>query len=226
MEKDLEDEIRQLEQRMLNVGALVENAIDVAVAALLHADAELGIPVIREDAEIDRLEVEIEQSCLTVLENHRPRGTDLRFITGVMKINSNLERMADLAVNIAEAAVELAGHRAAPPALDPEPLTTLSQRMVREGLNALVTRDADLAMEVCGMDDEADRLFERMRKDAVSMMKENPAQIDSVTSIIGALRNLERIADQATNVAEDVVFMVDGEIIRHRNPTSGRGSSV
>jgi len=226
VENDLEDEIRQLEQRMLNVGALVENAIDVAVAALLHADAELGEPVIEEDAEIDRLEVGIEQDCLAILENHRPRGRDLRFITGVMKINSNLERMADLAVNIAEAAVEVAGHRAAPPALDPEPLSTLSQHMVREGLTALVTRDADLARRVCDMDDEADRLFERLREDAVRMMKENPAQIDGVTSIIGALGNLERIADQATNVAEDVVFMVDGDIIRHRDSTSGRGSSV
>ena len=226
MENDLEDEIRQLEQRMLNVGALVENAIDVAVAALLHADAELGKPVITDDVEIDRLEVEIEESCLSILENRRPRGGDLRFITGVMKINSNLERMADLAVNIAEAAVEVAGHRAAPPALDPEPLTSLSQRMVREGLNALVTRDADLAMEICDMDEEADRLFDHLRLEAVRMMKENPAQIDGVTSIIGALGNLERIADQATNVAEDVVFMVDGDIIRHRDSTSGRGSSV
>jgi phosphate transport system protein len=211
---------------MLHVGALVENAIDVAVAALLQADAELAGPVIREDEEIDRLEVEIEEACLRILETHRPRGEDLRFITGVMKINSNLERMADLAVNIAESAVELADHRAAPPALDPLSLTDLSQRMVREGLDALVTRDADLARRVRARDAEADRLFADLREDAVGMMKENPAQIDSVTSIIGALRNLERIADQATNVAEDVVFMVDGEIIRHRDPGSGRGSTV
>jgi phosphate transport system protein len=98
--------------------------------------------------------------------------------------------------------------------------------MAREGLDALVTRDADLARRVCGMDAEAERLFAVLRKDAVRMMKQNPAQIDSVTSIIGALGNLKRIADHATNVAEDVVFMVDGEIIRHRGPASGRGSSV
>jgi phosphate transport system protein len=129
-------------------------------------------------------------------------------------------------VNIAERAVELAGHRAAPPALDPRPLTDLSQRMVREGLDALVTRDADLARAVRDRDAEADRLFANLLEDAVSRMKEDPEQIDSVTSIIGALRNLERIADQATNVAEDVVYMVEGEIIRHRGSRPGRGSSV
>jgi phosphate transport system protein len=143
-----------------------------------------------------------------------------------MKVNSSLERMADLAVNIAECAVELAGHRAAPPALDPEPLSSLSQRMAREGIDALVTRDADLARRVCGMDAEAERLFADLRKDAVRKMKEDPAQIECVTSIIAALGNLKRIADHATNVAEDVVFMVDGEIIRHRDLASGRGSSV
>ncbi len=222
----LKDEIRTLERRMLNVGALVEHAIDVAVAALLHSDAELGEPVIRDDAEIDRLDVEIEEDCLRILESHRPRGEDLRFLAGVMKVNTNLERMADLAVNIAECAVELAGHRAAPPALDPEPLTSLSQRMAREGLDALVTRDANLARKVCGMDTEAERLFANLRKDAVRMMKKDPAQIECVTSIIGALGNLKRIADHATNVAEDVVFMVDGEIIRHPDLASGRGSSV
>jgi phosphate transport system protein len=143
-----------------------------------------------------------------------------------MKINSNLERMADLAVNIAERAVEISDHRAAPPALDPRPLTDLSQRMVREGLDALVTRDADLARRVCTLDAEADRLFANLLEDAVRRMKEDPERIDGVTSIIGALRNLERIADQATNVAEDVVYMVEGEIIRHREVRPGRGSSV
>jgi len=226
VDNTLEDEIRALEQRMLEVGAMVENAIDVAVAALLHADAELGEPVIRDDAEIDRRDVEIEEACLRVLERHRPQGEDLRFLAGVMKVNSNLERMADLAVNIAECAVELAGHRAAPPALDPEPLTSLSQRMAREGLDALVTRDADLARRVCARESEVEELFAVLRKSAVGMMKENPARIDSVTSILGALGNLKRIADHATNVAEDVVFMVDGCIIRHRDSTPGRGSSV
>jgi phosphate transport system protein len=98
--------------------------------------------------------------------------------------------------------------------------------MVREGLDALVTRDTTLAKRVCGMDDEADRLYADLRDAAVERMKEDPAQIDGVTSVIGALRDLERIADQATNVAEDVVYMVDGEIIRHCGPGSGRGSSV
>lgn len=222
----LEDEIRTIEQCMLNVGAMVENAIDLAVAALLHADTELANSVIQDDAEIDRQDVEVEEDCLRILECHRPCGDNLRFLAGVMKVNINLERMADLAVNIAERAVELAGHRAAPPALDPEPLTSLSQRMAREGLDALVTRDADLARRICGMDTEADRLYADLRKNAVRKMKENPAQIDSVTSIIGALRDLKRIADHATNVAEDVVYMVDGEIIRHRSLASGRGSSV
>jgi phosphate transport system protein len=226
VKNQLEDEIRTLEQRILDVSAMVESAIDVAVAALLQADSELGEPVIRDDAEIDRLDVEIEEECLRILERHRPRGEELRFLAGVMKVNSSLERMADLAVNIAECAVELAGHRAAPPALDPEPLSSLSQRMAREGIDALVTRDADLARRVCGMDAEAERLFADLRKDAVRKMKEDPAQIECVTSIIAALGNLKRIADHATNVAEDVVFMVDGEIIRHRDLASGRGSSV
>jgi phosphate transport system protein len=226
VERHLQDEIRELERMILAVGAMVEQAIDVAVAALLQADGELARPVIRRDSEIDRQEVVIEERCLDVLESHCPRGRDLRFITGVMKINSNLERMADLAVNIAERAVEVSDHRAAPPALDPRPLTDLSQRMVREGLDALVTRDADLARRVCALDAEADRLFANLLEDAVRRMKEDPERIDGVTSIIGALRNLERIADQATNVAEDVVYMVEGEIIRHREVRPGRGSSV
>jgi phosphate transport system protein len=221
-----EEEVAALEQDILGVGAMVENAMDVAVASLLQVDGDLAAAAIEMDVEVDRREVEIEKRCLELLENHRPRGEDLRFVAGVMKINAKLERMADLAVNIAEEAKGLAVHRAAPPTVDLRPLSDLSQRMVREGLDALVTRDTDLAKRVCDMDDEADRLHEDLLQEAVGRMKEDPAQIDIVTSVIGALRNLERIADQATNVSEDVVYMVDGEIIRHRDSGSGRGSSV
>lgn len=219
-------EIVELEREILGVGAMVENAIDLAVASFLEVDVEFAAAAIGMDVDIDRREVEIEERCLGLLETFRPHGDDLRFVAGVMKINSNLERMADLAVNIAEEAEELASHRAAPPTEDLRPLSDLSQRMVREGLDALVTRDATLARRVCDMDDEADRLYADLLDAAVVRMKEDPAQIDSVTSVIGALRNLERIADQATNVAEDVVYMVEGEIIRHRGSGSGRGSSV
>jgi phosphate transport system protein len=221
-----EEEVAALEQDILGVGAMVENAMDVAVASLLQVDGDLAAAAIEMDVEVDRREVEIEKRCLRLLETHRPRGEDLRFVAGVMKINAKLERMADLAVNIAEEAKGLAVHRAAPPTVDLRPLSDLSQRMVREGLDALVTRDPDLAKRVCDMDDEADRLYEDLLQEAVGRMKEDPTQIDSVTSVIGALRNLERIADQATNVSEDVVYMVDGEIIRHRDSGSGRGSSV
>jgi phosphate transport system protein len=161
------------------------------------------------------MEIEIEERCLDVLALFQPVARDLRFVAGVMKINSDLERMADLAVNIAERAEILAAVEPLPFRPDFSRLAAVVKRMQREALDALVRRDVALAIRVWERDDEADRLFREIIGESVEFMRKNPDQIGDAMHFVGALRNIERIADHATNIAEDVIFMVEGKIVRH-----------
>ena len=216
MTKHLVRDLEVLKKEILGIGALVEDAIHMATSALLDRRPEFAEAVIHGDVEIDTREVAIEEECLKILALHQPVAFDLRFIITVLKVNNDLERMGDLAVNIAERAGYLSQH---PPLDRPRGFNRMVEQvraMVDKSLNALVEQDTDLAHEVLRADDEVDATHREMFSHMQAAMTADPANIVRATHLLSASRNLERIADQATNIAEDVLFMVDGEIIRHR----------
>ncbi len=215
MSKQNEEDLAQISKRIQHVGGLVETAIDCSLRALLDRDATLARAVIVGDSAVDDLENEIEEECLEFLARRQPVARDLRFVCGIMKVNSDLERMADLAVNIAERAEVLAEVPPLPFRPDVSRLAAVAKRMTREALDALVRRDADLALRVWRSDPEADRLYRELIGEAIQFMREHPDRIGDVMHLIGALRNLERLADHATNIAEDLIFVVRGRIVRH-----------
>ena len=171
----------------------------------------------QRDADVDQREVEVEEECLKILALYQPVAVDLRFIVSALKINNDLERIGDLAVNIARKARALA---AVPPVAIPFDLAGMSEKtqaMLRDSLDAMVNLDAKLASEVCGRDDEIDRMKRDIRRQVEEMIAADPAQTKVLLRLLAVSRNLERIADLATNIAEDVIYMVDGKIIRHHN---------
>jgi phosphate transport system protein len=216
MSRHFEQELAVLTKQVLHMGGQVEGMVDRALAALLDRDGRLAREVIDQDEKIDEEELEIEERCLDLLALQAPVARDLRYITGVMKINSDLERMADLAANIAERAEVLAEVPPLPFRPDVSRMAGVVKSMCREALDALVRRDANLALRVWSKDDEADRLYREILGEAIQFMRENPERLGETLHLVGALRNLERIADHATNIGEDVIFMVEGKIVRHR----------
>jgi len=217
--KDL-DEIKK---QLLDVGALVENAALKAISALLERREELAIEVIEGDAVVDKKEVEVEESCLKSLALHQPVADDLRFLVVVMKVNNDLERMGDLASNIAERALYLSSRPALKIPLDLRSMAVKVEGMVRGSLDSLVRCDTNLARKILLEDDEVDALNREMLNAFESMMLDDPTTIKRGGHFMSVSRHLERIADLATNIAEDVIYMVDGEVIRHRSLSSFGG---
>lgn len=220
MSKHLERDMENLKKDVLAMGGMVEEAVRRAIVALHERRGEVAADVIQGDDRIDQWEVHVEEECLKILALHRPVAADLRFIAAVLKINNDLERMGDLAVNIAERAAFLAS---APPvrmAHQLKIMTDVAMRMVRESLDAFVQRDAQAARRICLEDQEVDRCHREIIMDLRHMMMSNPDTIERATHLFSVSQHLERIADHATNIAEDVVYMVDGEIIRHRRDAS------
>jgi phosphate transport system protein len=216
MAKHLQKEIENLKKRLLALGAIVENAVREATSSIEKRDAALANRVIEEDEEIDQTEVEIEEECLKTLALHQPVAIDLRFIVAVLKINSDLERIGDLAVNIAERAVFLAGQSKVNVSLGLVEMAHSTQVMLKKSLDALVNLDAALAHEVCASDDAVDAMNRQMYLKVQEAIVKNPEQIASLIHLLSASRHLERIADHATNIAEDVIYMIEGQIVRHR----------
>ncbi|MBK6939187.1 MAG: phosphate signaling complex protein PhoU [Planctomycetes bacterium] len=216
MSKQIELDLDSIQKAILHIGGLVEDRVDKALTALLQRDAALAREVIDGDNVIDDLELEVEERCLDILALRQPVAKDLRLVTGIMKINSDLERMGDLAVNIAERAEVLAFVPSLPFRPDVTRMASVVKRMTRDGLDAMVRRDEALALRVWEMDDEADRLYRELIGEAIQFMSKNVDRLGDVMHLVGALRNLERIADHATNIAEDVIFVVEGKIVRHR----------
>ena len=218
MTRHLLRDLENLKKEILGVGALVENSIHRATSALLDRRPELANEVFRGDEEIDQREVAIEEDCLKILALHQPVAADLRYIIAVLKVNNDLERMGDLAVNIAERAAYLGKH---PPLAYPEGFDRLVERvrkMVANSLNALVEQDTDMARQVLQDDDAVDEIHREMFEQIQGLMLSSRDNVERAMHFLSASRNLERIADQATNVAEDVIFMVEGDIIRHMAP--------
>ena len=216
MNKHLNRDITGIERHILEIGALVEGSIQKAIASLATMRPDLAQEVIDLDQVIDRMEVDIEEECLKLLALHQPVAVDLRFIVASIKVNSTLERMGDLACNIARSSMRLAS---ASSSGRPE-LNQLAEQvrvMVGDSLTSLVNMDADLARAVIARDDVIDAGHERILTELTQNLVENPQNSVQNIELMMASRHLERIADQATNMAEDVVFMVEGEIIRHQH---------
>jgi phosphate transport system protein len=217
MSTHLINEIEKLKKMILSLSAMAEESVQRAVKALDSRDAALAQRVVDNDYEIDKKEVDVEEECLKILALHQPVAIDLRLIIAVLKINNDLERVADLAVNIAERAVFLATQQKVPMWFNFAQMAEKAQAMLHKSLDALVNLDPKLAREVCAADDEVDA----MNRDAYLRVQEgirrHPERMESLIHLLSVSRHLERIADHATNIAEDVIYMCEGEIVRHRS---------
>jgi phosphate transport system protein len=216
MAKHLERDLDNLQRDLLAMAASVEEVIHKAIRSLQERDVGLAQEVIVGDNQIDEEENHVEEECLKILALHQPVAVDLRRIAAAMKINTDLERMADQAEDIAERALHLAQ---LPPIPIPEKLqamTDLTTTMVRQSLDCFVNLDVRQARRVCRLDDQVDLYNRDIIEELVHMMQGSPEMVEPGLSLFSATRHLERIADHATNIAEDVVYLVEGEIIRHR----------
>jgi len=216
MAQHLQREIEILKKKILTLGAAVEESLRIAVRSVAERDADLADKVIRTDAQIDQSEVDLEEDCLKILALHQPVAIDLRFIIAVLKINNDLERIADLAANIAERAHFLSTRAQITIPYDLGGLADKAQEMLRNSLDALVNLDATLARRVCATDDEVDAINRDMYDLVKQAIRAHPEHLDILIPYLSISRNLERIADHATNIAEDVIYMTEGIIARHR----------
>jgi len=211
-------EIDRLKQRILLLGGRVESSLRQAVKAVRERDTALARSVIDTDEEIDQQEVELEEECLKILALHQPVAIDLRFIVAVLKINNDLERVGDLATNIADHAIFLSERPPIAFPFDFEAMAERVQEMLRLSLDALVNQSSSAAQRVRLADDEVDRLHHETYAAVEDLIRRHPEQLESAINLIGLSRRLERVADQATNIAEDVIYLVEGEIVRHVRP--------
>ena len=215
MERHFDVELGHLRERLMAMAGLVEEAIGRATHALVARDAKLARQVVESDEPINLAEVEIDEFCLKLLALYHPEATDLRFVTMAFKINNDLERMGDLAVNIAERTLELLKEPLLKPLIDLPRMAELTQGMVKDSLDAFVKRDAERAREVCRRDDAVDELNDQLFRELLTYMLQDPKSIQRAVGLILIGRHLERIADHATNIAEDVVYLVQGKTIKH-----------
>ena len=217
MTRHIERQIEHLKQKILLLGTLVEEAISKSITALINRDASLAQRVMANDDEIDRMEVEVEEECLKMLALYQPVAADLRFVVAALKINNDLERMGDLAKNIAKRVSQLCNGE--PCELPPEIRTMAmkSQEMVKHCLDAVVNADPSLARQVREEDDAVDEARGHIRRKILQGIKSQPEKLETLLRINSVSKHIERIADMATNIAEDVVYMVEGDIVRHRS---------
>jgi len=216
MERHLDQELTDLKQQLLKMGTLVETAIFESVESLKELNIERVNKIIGEDKIIDEMENEIDERCLDLLALRQPMAIDLRFITMSMKISTDLERIADLAVDIAQRVQDLVGKPLLKPLIDIPKLTKLAQQMTKDSLDAFVNKDAELAGSVILRDSEADKLRNLVQKELVDdYMSKDPSSASRAVPLLLIARHLERICDHATNIAEDVIYMVNAKVVKH-----------
>ena len=216
MERHLDQELTDLKQQLLKMGTLVETAIFESVESLKELNIERVNKIIGEDKIIDEMENEIDERCLDLLALRQPMAIDLRFITMSMKISTDLERIADLAVDIAQRVQDLVGKPLLKPLTDIPKLTKLAQQMTKDSLDAFVNKDAELAGSVILRDSEADKLRNLVQKELVDdYMSKDPSSASRAVPLLLIARHLERICDHATNIAEDVIYMVNAKVVKH-----------
>lgn len=216
MERHFDEELRNLNTDILKMGAFAEEAIYKSIEALKNRDRETAKSVIDNDVNVDKLELQIDEICIDLIARHQPMAKDLRFITTAMKINAELERIADIAVDIAQRTLELVDKPLLKPLVDIPKLTTVAQNMVKMAIDSFVKGDIDLAKKVLLTDAEADRLRNLIQKELVEdyMVKDGSTAPRAVQLLLIA-RFLERICDHTTNIAEDVIYMVQAEVVKH-----------
>src|SRR4030095_6393935 len=219
-----QEELEQLKTRLLEMGGLAEVRVRSAVDALVDRDSALVERVIAGDTPINQLHIEIDDRCFKLLALHQPMATDLRAIVSAVKINTDLERVGDLAVNIAEAVRRYLQHPPVKKLIDIPRMADIAQKMLRESLDAFVRRDVELAQGVLNQDDLLDTLKTQVFRELLTYMLQDQTKIEPALDLILMSRHLERIGDHATNVAEDVIFMVSARDVRHHPPAPGPAS--
>ncbi len=215
MTRHKEQDIEALKERVLKMGGFVEDSIRKSVKALVERERNLAIEVIDGDAIVNNFDVEIEEECIRFLAIWQPTGSNLRFVTTAIKIITDLERMGDLAVDICERAVELLDEPQLKPYIDIPRMAEAAQKMLKDSLDAFVAKDENLALSVCAADDFVDNLNQQIFNELLVYMLKDPKNISRAVRLTYITKYLERIADHATNVAEMVVYMVKGKVIRH-----------
>ena len=214
--KVFDEELRELKEKILFEGSLVEKAVRNAIKALQSRDSELARRVIEDDDLINTKEVEIEEFCIKLLALRQPAAKDLRFITTAVKINYDLERMGDMAVNVCERVLDLNLEPQLKPYIDLPEMAEIAQMMVKESLEAFVREDVQLAWKVTNEDEKVDQLTEQIFRELLTYMSEDMKAISRSTRLLFIAKYLERLADHAVSIAELVIFLVEGKIIRHR----------
>jgi phosphate transport system protein len=215
MQRHFHEELEALKQTLLAMGGLVEDQIRRVMRALLERDGVLAQEVIDRDARVNAYDVEVDEKCVELLALHQPAAGDLRFITTAMKIVTDLERIGDQAVNIAQRSLELNAEPQLKPYIDLPVMAERAQRMVKESLDAFVAHDTGLARQVCSEDAAVDALKEQIFRELLTFMMADPRTIPRAIRLILISRFLERVADHATNIAEMVIYMVDSKMVRH-----------
>jgi phosphate transport system protein len=215
MQRHFHEELEALKQTLLAMGGLVEDQIRRVMRALLERDSAAAQDVIDRDARVNAYDVEVDEKCVELLALHQPTAGDLRFITTAMKIVTDLERIGDQAVNIAQRSLELNAEPQLKPYIDLPVMADRAQRMVKESLDAFVARDTALARQVCGEDATVDALKEQIFRELLTFMMADPRTIPRAIRLILISRFLERVADHATNIAEMVIYMVESKMVRH-----------
>lgn len=213
--RKLEDEITSLKKLLLEMAALVEEMIAKSIKALKERNMILAEDVIKSDDKINKMEIKIDNLCLKILALYQPEAEDLRTVTMIMKINNDLERIGDHAVNIAEKAIYLADKPTVKPLIDIPRMAEKAMEMLRESLDCFVNKNEELAVEVCKKDDEVDSLEAQVMRELVTYMISDPTTIDRAIYLILVGRDLERVADLATNIAEDTFYIASGKILKH-----------
>jgi phosphate transport system protein len=208
-------QLEELNQTLLEMGGVVESSIRHSVQSLVERDKDLAKQVMRDEPRINRMQLEVDAMATRLLALNQPVARDLRLLTAILKINTDLERMGDLAVNIAERAISLINRPPVKPLIDIPKMASLAQSMLLKSLDAFVRGDVDLAMSVLPADEDVDSLRDLVYTELIEFMQRDGTVVPAAVDLMFVARNLERIADHATNIAEDVIFLVKGIDVRH-----------
>ena len=225
MERPFDEELKTLKEKLLEMATRAEEQIALAIRSLKDREEKLACQVLDREETINLLDIEIDEMCQRLLALRQPMAADLRFITSAMKISSDVERIGDLAVNIAERTIDLLKNPQLKPLIDIPHMALIAQEMVRDALNAFINGDDKLARDVCERDDKVDQLNDQVFRELLTYMMQNAGTISRAVDLILVGRHLERIADHATNIGEDVIYMVRGRTIKHHIGEGGAAGS-
>ena len=224
--RHFEQELDNLKAKLLEMSALVESAVYHSVQGVVEKNEELAQAVLKNEARINQLEIEIDDQAISLLALQAPLAADLRLVTAAIKINNDLERMGDLSAGIAQSAMALIKEPVIRPLIDIPHIAGLAQSMVRKALDAFVNRDPEMARSVLAADDAVDNMRTASYHELISFMESNPSQIPQALYLLSVVRNLERIADHATNIAETVHYVITGEMLATERPKADESSAI